>query len=792
MNVSQQDPDRNSYSHNGTAQEGLNERIKNVIEKRQSLARKVQPVYQHLETLHQAIGKLNQRSQMLRSTVTQTSILETLNTINFLQLSTDIGTERDRLKQLIDRISRPTLNIGVVGRMRQGKSTFLQRLSGLTNNEIPALKGGACTAVRSKIYHHNGETKAIVTLHSEQSFLAEVIAPYYDTLGLGTQPGSLDEFANTSFPNTLKGGAANQTMYDHLRIDYHHNLRQYRSSIQAGAPREIDINKEDIPAYVVQQRDTRNRLKTFTHLAVREVKIYCRFDQLEVTNLGLVDVPGMGDTRLGDSEIILETLGREVDAVLFFRRPDSMGFQWEQDDLDLYDLADKALPDLADRAFMILNHQRVDGDNLHACKALQEGLGKIAVVESAIVDCANPEEANQLLDRVLQYLDKQILKLEEQHAHSCQTNLLELHQRMQEELEKSRYVMRASTQENQLFRRLSKEFFQNLSNGLRELLIALEQEQSSIDTDFERVVQVALAACANDSGIPSEEEIINRTRGFDLHDSYGAAYCVLVPELRAHLSENFLALDNGLQQAANKLKERVAKVLIEKGELGGLTNAKGAAFLDAITEILAESGNPLELGFRTLATFNISYGSLVLRLIRQNLMSVLDPDEVARNHELAEAATRAVAVVGEIAATVGAKATMPISSEMITGVANAVNQLATATIDSKFEFNAKTVRENLQKLHQEAVEKCTQTLHNWLKAPSQIRYYMATEFVDRVLDAKDMEAEWDEFLREPGISAKVWEEFGQIEQLKHLQQSWLESVQQVLDLNQRKLLKFLD
>ncbi|MEL6815249.1 MAG: hypothetical protein AAFP03_10610 [Cyanobacteria bacterium J06598_3] len=63
--------------------------------------------------------------------------------------------------------------------MGQGKSTFLKSLSGLSDNEIPALKGAACTAVRSKIRHHDSETQATVTFHSAQSFLAEVIAPYY-------------------------------------------------------------------------------------------------------------------------------------------------------------------------------------------------------------------------------------------------------------------------------------------------------------------------------------------------------------------------------------------------------------------------------------------------------------------------------------------------------------------------------------------------------------------------------------------------------------------------------------
>ena len=80
--------------------------------------------------------------------------------------------------------------------MRQGKSTFLQSLSGLTDDEIPACKGGACTAVRSKIYHHDGETRATVTLHSEDSFLKEVIAPYYKDLNLSDRLSKHEKISN--------------------------------------------------------------------------------------------------------------------------------------------------------------------------------------------------------------------------------------------------------------------------------------------------------------------------------------------------------------------------------------------------------------------------------------------------------------------------------------------------------------------------------------------------------------------------------------------------------------------
>ena len=104
------------------------------------------------------------------------------------------------LEKLRHRFERPTLNIGVVGRMRQGKSTLLQKLSGLTDVEIPAKKGGACRAFRSIIYHYYDETKAFVTFHSEDSLLKEVIHEYWKSFKWSNPPSNLDDFARTPLP----------------------------------------------------------------------------------------------------------------------------------------------------------------------------------------------------------------------------------------------------------------------------------------------------------------------------------------------------------------------------------------------------------------------------------------------------------------------------------------------------------------------------------------------------------------------------------------------------------------
>jgi hypothetical protein len=71
---------------------------------------------------------------------------------------------------LKNRFSRDTLNIGVIGRARQGKSRLLQSLTGLSAAEIPDGDRQHCTGVRSTIHHSNSvDTYGEVWFHTELS-----------------------------------------------------------------------------------------------------------------------------------------------------------------------------------------------------------------------------------------------------------------------------------------------------------------------------------------------------------------------------------------------------------------------------------------------------------------------------------------------------------------------------------------------------------------------------------------------------------------------------------------------
>ena len=99
------------------------------------------------------------------------------------------------LRVLEARLARDTVNIGVSGQARVGKSTLLQSVSGLGDDQIPTGQALPVTAVRSRIFHAPDLRRATLRLHSFDTFVTDVLAPYHAELEIAGLPATPEEFA---------------------------------------------------------------------------------------------------------------------------------------------------------------------------------------------------------------------------------------------------------------------------------------------------------------------------------------------------------------------------------------------------------------------------------------------------------------------------------------------------------------------------------------------------------------------------------------------------------------------
>ncbi|MEO1560723.1 MAG: hypothetical protein AAFS12_14220 [Cyanobacteria bacterium J06632_19] len=211
--------------------------INAFIQQRQRFGIRIERDRENLEACKLALINLkNYESEFAASSVNAISV-KRLKEIDF-ELINRIDNLLNVLEKLHYRCTRNTINIGVVGYARQGKSLLLQSLTGLNNQLIPDGSEGYCTGTLSKIFHQPGLQKATakVNFYSPTEFQAQVLAPYYETLGLDKKTVTVEEFARTpppSLPLNKKDSEFDKARYGHLRKDYYSNINTYRHLLES-------------------------------------------------------------------------------------------------------------------------------------------------------------------------------------------------------------------------------------------------------------------------------------------------------------------------------------------------------------------------------------------------------------------------------------------------------------------------------------------------------------------------------------------------------------------------------
>ena len=716
---------------------GRTSQITSILEKRRPLARKLAEIESNLKTLALALQDLDKYRSQLLSKVDDLESIGRLQEINLTAIQSSINEEMGALSKLKNRFSRNTLNIGVIGRARQGKSRLLQSLSGLSD-EIPTGSLTDCTAVRSTIHHNpNVETYGEVWFHSERYFLDEVIHPYYEKLNLGIKPFTVEEFARNLPSIHSDASAEAKAIYKNLR-EYHINFDKYKHLLTQISPHRI--SKEQVREYVAQYSIDGKEI-FFNFFAVREVRIVCSFPQSDVGQITLVDMPGLGNTKLGDDKRLIQILGQDIDVVIFVKKPNPLGDNWQDVDVNLYDIASSALTDLPIHlwSFFVLNQINQGSDNSALCHELSNSSAKngIKVVQTIVADCTSADEANkEILDPILRYLTENIAGLDQQYATNCQDRLTRFQSAAKTEIEKAKTALGISSKGDSwfpVFVNLFDQLWEDLTVGLEGLLRELRYQRDAQDVDFKNQVNAAVQRCKEDTGIPSIADI-KALR--DKEAAYGIAYNKYLHEIRAHLSQHFLSLDDGLKQSLEGIKSQVVDILSKQGKLSALTNNQGSEFLSDIENILPVDLVGLKLGFNILASFNLSYRGLIQHRIRKHL-DRLTPDE---------------------------------------------------TIHLSKSPSAQEILDILETLQSEALYECESALEELLCEPSQAAYAIVEEFVDRVLRAKDVKNEWLIFLQE--VRSDIWAaEFEKLGENSRLRREWLSVVEQALSASQDHLIK---
>lgn len=276
------------------------------------------------------------------------------------------------LDSLYERFNRGTINIGVSGQARVGKSTLLQSISGLGESQIPTGDNLPVTAVKSQIFHSN-DNIAHVEFHTFESFKENVLYPYHETLKLAT-PETLSAFKNYQYPSSLD----ELTNQDPSHVTILQKLKQMQTALFSyenllgQGPRNIDLESlREYVAYPTSEQEQDESTCTRKYLAVKDVKIYCTFPTTPVSQLGLIDLPGLGELSASLEEHHLQGVKNGVDFVLLVKKPGGTDGFWTAKDGAAVDMLDKAKShqDRKDFVSILINKdQRMSQEQLSALR----------------------------------------------------------------------------------------------------------------------------------------------------------------------------------------------------------------------------------------------------------------------------------------------------------------------------------------------------------------------------------------------------------------------------------------
>ena len=284
----------------------------------------------------------------------------TLSEFHVEQAGADIVEAVRLLRTCETRFARDTVNIGVSGQARVGKSTLLQSISGLGDEQIPTGEGLPVTAVRSRIYHSGEFHRATLRLHSFASFADEVLSPFHAELRLPGLPSTAAEFARWDYPMIEAQpdglGADQRAILIRLR-EMQASLPSYATDL-VGADRVVELDQlRPLVAYPTNDELNSAQETARRYLAVAEARIDCPFPHARVEHLGIIDLPGLGELTPRAEQRHVEGLRNEVDVVLLVKRPiEGMAF-WGDADARALALVCQARGFVNDRdfAFIVLN-----------------------------------------------------------------------------------------------------------------------------------------------------------------------------------------------------------------------------------------------------------------------------------------------------------------------------------------------------------------------------------------------------------------------------------------------------
>lgn len=320
----------------------------------------------------------NQTGEFYRTLHADPNAMAAFNQIDYITAVQKIDTAIDNLTLLQKRFNRESVRIAFIGFERQGKSTFLQSMTGLPNEVIPAYDGTSCTGAVSVIHNQKTQSpfRAEIEFYTVPEFLnnvkakLEMLIPgqkfYLNSLDdlstidvsgyIGTDKTEIEKLIKTNiiehrhlYGPFLGRGVVEYTDKDEV-MKFVAQYREYTD--KAKVPSSASLN--DIKERVKEQNPDGSpkqivwRHMYYWYLAVKSVNIYCEFPNQDCGRIEFVDTVGLGPSVNADAveKEMFRVLREDCDGAIDVFCPANTGGSVPEREEKIYN---KLIENLSDR-----------------------------------------------------------------------------------------------------------------------------------------------------------------------------------------------------------------------------------------------------------------------------------------------------------------------------------------------------------------------------------------------------------------------------------------------------------
>lgn len=629
----------------------ISEGISQIIEKRNAKVPALKEKMSNLQDILSQIQKIDSirdnmlaDAEKLKMSPDAKASVQSISTMNFENAMQKLI---DFYSDTIKRFERQEINIAVVGSARQGKSQLLQSISDLDNSVIPAFANNDCTGASSVIKNVPGSTLKADISFCEEFEMAAAVQAYLDNI-FGEGSVRLESFEGIGRLNVdelekkIPKGSAKKTKFNHLR-KYIEHFDEWKELVHKGhivvtAPNEI---QKYVAQHNGEKENTPEREDYYYYLAVKEAIISCEFNNPETGRIVLRDTIGLGDTSLGISEKMLETISVHSDAAIIVRRPEAGTGKLDETDESLYDDLNKAFAkrNMSKWLFWLINWSTQDsiyGDNLDRCEAFKEKLDSLDwnIAQSSIINVADKKAVNEFfLPSVLKLfienidaVDAGIMAEIQEHADKVYSEFRKIQSAIRNILIKGATDVVDTT--DFLDSRWGELYESGLMKLLKEYKKKLSDKKDEECVAFKnKVVEILKNSVKL---IPSEETLLTqlqkggRNRGIDV-------YTMRLDKLRTEFTREFINIDEEIfDDEVREFKEEVVKTFTsdDGGKLGHLMPLSDFDTPDKWLRAFAEKYfdkpryDQFKVAFIMLAEFSLTVRGFLMHRIRDRIDSL--------------------------------------------------------------------------------------------------------------------------------------------------------------------------